>query len=265
MTCVYSSGRPHGSDRLIELRSRLAKQERGNTATDTSHLELGSGVSLWIIEIIEFPDEPWPSLIMDQEEATRSTAGSILGEAPDLSSGGCRETSMFPSDSLSLQTSDSTSLRETDSTRTLNSAHTLQQHYTVHTGGEGSLQPPPYSPPDPKTAFLVFPPQFPSQPVISCQPGPSAPAFYPPGFLPPNTYPSYTIYMNAPPLTEEPQSLPKDYLMESLLTRAALTRGDVREAEKASQKARMLVLFSLMFGVFMFVGWIIYVVIILCA
>lgn len=50
-----------------------------------------------------------------------------------------------------------------------------------------------------------------------------------------------------------------------LQTRAALARGDIREAERASQKARMLVMFSLMFGVFVFVGWIVYVVIAVCA
>ncbi|XP_009301986.1 proline rich transmembrane protein 1B isoform X2 [Danio rerio] len=196
---------------------------------------------------------------------------------------------------------------ETDSNRTINpafdtdSTHTLHQPYTAHmegvpgpAGGDGpagsiSLNPPPYSPPDPKTAYLMFPAplqHYSNQPVIACQPA-NPPAFYPPSFLPPSTYPSYTIYMNGPPpppLGEEQQPLPKDYLVESLLvtifccimsglfavmysyeTRAALSRGDIREAEKTSQKARLLVMFSLMFGVFIFVGWIVYVVIVLCA
>ncbi|XP_039543350.1 proline rich transmembrane protein 1B [Pimephales promelas] len=197
---------------------------------------------------------------------------------------------------------------ETDSNRTLNpafdtdSTHTLHPVYTLDRGtmegvpgpprGDGPtssipLTPPPYTPPDPKTAYLVFPSQmshYPNQPVITCQPGANPPAFYQPPFLPPATYPSYTIYMNGPALGEEQTPVPKDYLVESLLvtifccimsglvavmysyeTRAALTRGDIREAEKTSQKARLLVMFSLMFGIFVFVGWIIYVVIVLCA
>ncbi|XP_051950856.1 proline rich transmembrane protein 1B [Xyrauchen texanus] len=201
---------------------------------------------------------------------------------------------------------------ETDSNRTLNpafdtdSTHTLHPAYTLErmnmegvpgpTGGDGpttslslnpSMDPPPYSPPDPKTAYLMYPspmPHYANQPVIACQPGANQPAFYQPTFLPPSTYPSYTIYMNGPPLGEEQPTLPKDYLVESLLvtifccimsglvavmysyeTRAALARGDIREAEKTSQKARLLVIFSLMFGIFLFLGWIIYVVIALCA
>ncbi|KAK7145497.1 hypothetical protein R3I93_013279 [Phoxinus phoxinus] len=197
---------------------------------------------------------------------------------------------------------------ETDSNRTLNpafdtdSTHTLPPAYTLDRGtmegvpgppgGDGptasiSLTPPPYTPPDPKTAYLMYPSpvtHYPNQPVITCQPGANPPAFYQPSFLPAATYPSYTIYMNGPALGEEQPAVPKDYLVESLLvtifccimsglvavmysyeTRAALTRGDIREAEKTSQKARLLVMFSLMFGIFVFVAWIIYVVIILCA
>lgn len=188
-------------------------------------------------------------------------------------------------DTDSIQTSHHT--YDTDSNRTLNPALDTDTGPAGGTGPTSSVphNPPPYSPPDPKTACLMYPPplpHYPNQPVIACQPG-ANPAFYQPSFLPPSTYPSYTIYVNGPPLSDEQQPLPKDYLVESLLvtifcclmsglvavmysyeTRAALTRGDIREAEKTSQKARLLVMFSLMFGVFVFVGWIIYVVIVLC-
>ncbi|XP_029618367.1 proline rich transmembrane protein 1B [Salmo trutta] len=155
------------------------------------------------------------------------------------------------------------------------------------TASTPSEEPPPYSPPDPKMAYIIYPPQpphYPGPPVIACQPGPNQPAFYQAQFMPSPSYPPYTIYMSSPPLGDERPPLPKDYMVESLLvtifcclmsgliallysyeTRAALARGDMREAERASQKARLLVLFSLMFGVFVCVGWIIYVVISLCA
>eukprot|EP00069_Balaena_mysticetus_P006634 bmy_05363T0 len=68
-------------------------------------------------------------------------------------------------------------------------------------------EPPPYAPPDPKAAHLLYPPPFP-------QP-----------------------------------------------TRAALGRGDLAQAEEASRKARSLVLFSLLFGVFVSTSWVIYVVV----
>lgn len=42
-------------------------------------------------------------------------------------------------------------------------------------------------------------------------------------------------------------------------TRAALSRGDLAQAEEASRKARSLVLFSLFFGVFVSTSWVIYV------
>ncbi|XDV49614.1 hypothetical protein PO909_018827, partial [Leuciscus waleckii] len=231
-----------------------------------------------------------------------------LQETPDSSTQ--REPPILPSvpayDSISIltagPTNDTDSIQtghpayETDSNRTLNpafdtdSTHTLHPVYTLPPGGDGptsSISPPPYTPPDPKTAYLMFPSpvtHYPNQPVITCQPGANPPAFYQPSFLPPATYPSYTIYMNGPALGEEQPPVPKDYLVESLLvtifccimsglvavmysyeTRAALARGDIREAEKTSQKARLLVMFSLMFGIFVFVGWIIYVVIVLCA
>lgn len=47
----------------------------------------------------------------------------------------------------------------------------------------------------------------------------------------------------------------------SLQTRAALGRGDLAQAEEASRKARSLVLFSLLFGVFVSTSWVIYVVV----
>ncbi|KAJ8388759.1 hypothetical protein AAFF_G00129920 [Aldrovandia affinis] len=147
--------------------------------------------------------------------------------------------------------------------------------------------PPPYTPPDPKMAYLIHPPPSPhylGQPVIAYQPGPDQPPFYQPQFMPSPSYPPYTIYMSGPPPNQVQTPLPKDYLVESLLvtifccvmsglialmysyeTRAALARGDIREGERASQRARMLVMFSLLFGVFVCVGWIVYVVVAICA
>ncbi|XP_043103923.1 proline rich transmembrane protein 1B [Puntigrus tetrazona] len=223
-------------------------------------------------------------------QEARETSGQTLPSIPAYDSVSILTAGPL-NDTDSIQTSHHA--YDTDSNRTLNpafdtdSTHTLHPAYPGPAGGDGPAagvpaNPPPYSPPDPKTSYLMYP-QYPNQPVIACQPG-ANPAFYQPSFLPPNTYPSYTIYMNGPPLGEEQPPLPKDYLVESLLvtifcclmsglvavmysyeTRAALTRGDIREAEKTSQKARLLVMFSLMFGVFVFVGWIVYVVIALCA
>ncbi|XP_076857391.1 proline rich transmembrane protein 1B [Brachyhypopomus gauderio] len=185
---------------------------------------------------------------------------------------------------------------DTDSTRALHSAYDPERPARAGETGAGGVhdpgtthteelseEPPPYSPPDPKLAYLIYPPPLPhyaNQPVIACQPAAVTPAFYQPPFVPTSTYPSYAIYMNGPPIAEEPPTLPKDYLVESLLvtvfccllsglvalmysfeTRAALARGDIREGERASQKARLLVMFSLMFGVVVFVGWIVYVII----
>ncbi|XP_062854800.1 proline rich transmembrane protein 1B [Trichomycterus rosablanca] len=182
---------------------------------------------------------------------------------------------------------------DTDSTRGLHPAYDIEQ---TAPDGEASTanhvanlpeEPPPYSPPDPKLAYLVYPPslsQYSNQSVLACQLDASSPAFYQPSFLPTSTYPSYTIYMNGAPLSEEQSPLPKDYLMESLLvtifcclmsglvalmysfeTRAALARGDIQEGERASQKARLLVMISLMFGIFVFICWIIYGVVTLCS
>ncbi|XP_015352897.2 proline rich transmembrane protein 1B [Marmota marmota marmota] len=82
------------------------------------------------------------------------------------------------------------------------------------------------------------------------------------------------------PPSVEHRPLPKDYMMESVLvtlfcclltgliaivysheTRAALGRGDLVQAEETSRKARSLVLFSLLFGVFVSTSWVIYVVV----
>ena len=59
-----------------------------------------------------------------------------------------------------------------------------------------SEEPPPYSPPDPKMAYLFYPSQPPHHPgpaVIACQPGPNQPAFYQSQFNHLPNYPPYTI------------------------------------------------------------------------
>ncbi|KAM5259449.1 proline rich transmembrane protein 1B isoform 1-T1 [Hipposideros larvatus] len=151
-------------------------------------------------------------------------------------------------------------------------------------------EPPPYAPPDPKAVHLLYPP-FPQGPVLF-QPGPSPQALYPPSATPiyPASAPtplfaSFPMYNNPmagmpAPAAVEHRPLPKDYMMESVLvtlfcclltgliaivysheTRAALSRGDLAQAEEASRKARSLVLFSLLFGVFVSTSWVIYVVV----
>ncbi|XP_074779932.1 proline rich transmembrane protein 1B [Athene noctua] len=142
--------------------------------------------------------------------------------------------------------------------------------------------PPPYSPPDPKSAHLLYPP-FPagfSQPVpVVYQPGPGP---FPPQGIPPAPLP-YTTYDGQPSAGPSPgrgQRPPKDYMVESVLvtvfcclltgvialvysheTRAALSRGDVAQANVASKKAQSLVLFSLLFGLFASISWVIYVLV----
>ncbi|XP_041098735.1 proline rich transmembrane protein 1B [Polyodon spathula] len=147
-------------------------------------------------------------------------------------------------------------------------------------------EPPPYTPPDPKTVHLLYPPfqpQFSGQGPVVCQPGPTETIFYQQQFIPSANYP-YTIYMNGLPARAESRSVPKDYLVESVLvmvfcclmtgviavvysheTRIAISRGDLAQAERASSKARSLVLFSLLFGVFISVSWVIYVVVVVLA
>ncbi|XP_045879512.1 proline rich transmembrane protein 1B [Meles meles] len=152
-------------------------------------------------------------------------------------------------------------------------------------------EPPPYAPPDPKAEHLLYPP-FPQGPVLF-QPGPSPQALYPPPPAVP-LYPApaapplfapFPVY-NGPvagmpaPAAAEHRPLPKDHMMEAVLvtlfcclltgllaiaysheTRAALSRGDLAQAEEASRKARSLVLFSLLFGVFVSASWVVYVLV----
>ncbi|KAM8934289.1 proline rich transmembrane protein 1B [Pelodytes ibericus] len=143
--------------------------------------------------------------------------------------------------------------------------------------------PPPYSPPDPKIAHLLYPEyqgNFPGQIPVLYQPGPTMQNMYSHQNLPPGTYP-YIINdgsLGLPPA--RPEIRTKDYMVESVLvmifccfltgiiavvysheTRTALSRGDIVQAQESSRKARSLVLFSLLFGVFVSVSWIIYVVV----
>nr|XP_033816003.1 proline rich transmembrane protein 1B [Geotrypetes seraphini] len=143
--------------------------------------------------------------------------------------------------------------------------------------------PPPYSPPDPKAIHLLYPSfqsNFSGQVTIMHQPEPSNQMLY--QNLSPGTLP-YTIYNGSiggylP--QAEVRRPPKDYMVESVLvmlfcclmtgiiaivysneTRTALKRGDILQARNTSQKARSLVLFSLLFGVFVSISWVIYVVV----
>ncbi|XP_064026924.1 proline rich transmembrane protein 1B [Pogoniulus pusillus] len=135
--------------------------------------------------------------------------------------------------------------------------------------------PPPYTPPDPKSLHLLYlplPTGFSQQAPVVYQPGPGGP--FPPQGIPPapGPYPA--------PSAGQAQLLPKDYLVESALvtvfcclltgvvalvysyeTRAALGRGDVVQARVASRKAQSLVLFSLLFGLFASISWVIYVLV----
>ncbi|XP_016046858.1 proline rich transmembrane protein 1B [Erinaceus europaeus] len=145
-------------------------------------------------------------------------------------------------------------------------------------------EPPPYAPPDPKAVHLLYPP-FPQAPILF-QPGPATlyppPAPLYPAPSPPPVFAPFPVYNSpvAAPAAVEHRPLPKDYMMESVLvtlfccllsgliavvysheTRAALSRGDLAQAEEASHKARWLVLFSLLFGVFVSTSWVIYVVV----
>lgn len=49
--------------------------------------------------------------------------------------------------------------------------------------------------------------------------------------------------------------------LSALQTRAALGRGDVVQARVASRKAQSLVLFSLLFGLFASISWVVYVLV----
>ncbi|XP_053328393.1 proline rich transmembrane protein 1B isoform X2 [Spea bombifrons] len=143
--------------------------------------------------------------------------------------------------------------------------------------------PPPYSPPDPKIAHLLYPeyqPNFSGQVPVLYQPGPTMQNAFSHHNVPPGSYP-YIINDGSTGLPpHRPEVRTKDYMVESVLvmifccflsgiiavvysheTRTALSRGDVVQAQEASRKARSLVLFSLLFGVFVSVSWIIYVVV----
>ncbi|NXJ87841.1 PRT1B protein, partial [Corythaixoides concolor] len=156
--------------------------------------------------------------------------------------------------------------------------------------------PPPYSPPDPKTVHLFYPPfpaGFSQQAPVVYQPGPgpgpgSGP--FPPQGTPPAPLPYTPVRIPHPDYDGQPstgplpaghgQRLPKDYMVESVLvtvfcclltgvialvysheTRAALGRGDMVQANMASKKAQLLVLFSLLFGLFASISWVIYVLV----
>ncbi|XP_072488869.1 proline rich transmembrane protein 1B isoform X2 [Notamacropus eugenii] len=136
----------------------------------------------------------------------------------------------------------------------------------------------------------LFPPAPSATPLYPS--GPSPTPLYPPASSSSSLYPSpnlssgafpYTIYnspMNNMSAAMDRRPLPKDYMVESVLvtlfcclitgviaivysheTRAALSRGDLAQAEQASKKARSLVLFSLLFGVFVSTSWVIYVIV----
>ncbi|XP_061459855.1 proline rich transmembrane protein 1B isoform X2 [Rhineura floridana] len=138
--------------------------------------------------------------------------------------------------------------------------------------------PPPYSPPDPKTLHLLYPT------FQTSGPG-QGPVFYQPAPLNhqiPGSYP-FTIYngslFSEIPLEADRGQPPKDYTVESVLVtifcclltgvialvysheaRAAWKRGDFVQAKAASSKAHLMVLVSLFFGVFASVSWVVYVV-----
>ncbi|XP_054996293.1 proline rich transmembrane protein 1B [Sorex araneus] len=143
-------------------------------------------------------------------------------------------------------------------------------------------EPPPYAPPDPKAVQLLYPP-FPPAPVLF-PPAATPQALYPPAPAtlypapPPPLFTPFPVYGGPGPAEHRP--LPKDYMVESVLvtlfcclitgllavvysheTRAALSRGDMGQAEEASRKARGLVLFSLLFGVFVSASWVVYVMV----
>ncbi|KAM9206914.1 proline rich transmembrane protein 1B isoform 2-T2 [Dugong dugon] len=117
-------------------------------------------------------------------------------------------------------------------------------------------EPPPYAPPDPKAVHLLYPP-FPQVPVLF-QPGPSPQALYSP---PPAATPLYSAGSSPPLPLFSPSAAGGGGTFPFPMTRAALSRGDLAQAEEASRKARSLVLFSLLFGVFVSTSWVIYVVV----
>ncbi|KAK2535186.1 hypothetical protein Q9966_006950 [Columba livia] len=153
----------------------------------------------------------------------------------------------------------------------------------ANTAFEGD--PPPYSPPDPKSVHLLYlplPAGFSQQTPIVYQPGPGPGPFPPQGILPaPLPYPTYNGQPSTSPSpADHRQCPPKDYMVESVLvtifcclltgvlalvyshkTRAAIGRGDMAQANVASRKTQSLVLFSLLFGLFASISWVIYVLV----
>ncbi|XP_072344889.1 proline rich transmembrane protein 1B isoform X1 [Scyliorhinus torazame] len=144
-------------------------------------------------------------------------------------------------------------------------------------------EPPPYSPPDPKTIHLLYPSygsSFPGQLPVMYQPGTQDQVFYQHQQTLPGSCPFSIYNYPLPGVQHEQRQLPKDYMVESVLvtvfccllsgivaiifsheTRMAIQRGDHIHAESTSRKTRVLVLFSLFFGVFVSIGWVIYVVV----
>ncbi|XP_078406250.1 proline rich transmembrane protein 1B [Cetorhinus maximus] len=144
-------------------------------------------------------------------------------------------------------------------------------------------EPPPYSPPDPKTIHLLYPSygsSFTGQLPVMYQPGTQDQVFYQHQQSLPGSCPFSIYNYPLPGVQHEQRRVPKDYMVESVLvtvfccllsgilaiifsheTRMAIQRGDHIHAESTSKKARVLVLFSLLFGVFISIGWVIYVVV----
>ncbi|XP_007898453.1 proline rich transmembrane protein 1B isoform X1 [Callorhinchus milii] len=146
-------------------------------------------------------------------------------------------------------------------------------------------EPPPYSPPDPKAIHLMYQfygTPFPGQLPTIYQPGAQDQALFQQQNMPLGPYPFsiYNYQLPGVPPTQEQWRPPKDYMVESILvtvfccllsgilaiifsheTRMATQRGDRILAKSASGKARSLVLFSLLFGVFVSIAWVIYVIV----
>jgi len=75
-----------------------------------------------------------------------------------------------------------------------------------------------------------------------------------------------SLVLNPPRASVPPSRCCGSFLTSPLLlpprqTRAALVRGDMAQASVASRKAQSLVLFSLLFGLFASVSWVIYVLV----
>ncbi|XP_050176223.1 proline rich transmembrane protein 1B [Myiozetetes cayanensis] len=140
--------------------------------------------------------------------------------------------------------------------------------------------PPPHAPPPRKRVRFDCPPGCSQEEPVFYQPqlGQRARPFHPQG-IPPGTLP-YNIYTGQPRMGPLPasyrQELPRDHMVEAVLvtvfccmltgamaliysheTRAAIRRGDIDQAFSASRKAYFLILFSLLFGLFVSIIWVI--------